>query len=167
MNHREICDCRDGKCRDYKLETWPDAEDTALLAEWIATEQVWRLAVFADCGQPDGPVSAGGRFLREVAVSALDVILDPNRGSLYEHLDDRIHEVADGCIPWHTNMVWDMFMDLDAYTVDLSDYGGDLSDLTRSIGATSLYVIAETLARCLLSGDAYHSSRLHDDFVGI
>ena len=142
---------------NYEREAWPSLDDALLLTEWIGGGQAHRLAVLADCVCPDSPDSPGGRYLLKVAESVLEQIRDKNREDRIP--DGLIHEIVENGVPTYTADIWATFADLGGYEVELD---GDLiepDDITQSLGARALYVIAETLAAGLFDSETYYSRR--------
>jgi hypothetical protein len=136
----------------------------------------WQLAKMAECADPDRAdgygfdsmtdeeraernktASAGAKFLRYCAWSALDVLDDAdsyagNPGDTLaeraEH-DGRLTEEADGCVPVYTHQRWQTFVDLCAYQEDTDELAGADSDMSDRAGI-ALYMIAERLIRALV-----------------
>ncbi|MDQ3222056.1 MAG: hypothetical protein M3Q75_01040 [Gemmatimonadota bacterium] len=108
----------------------------------------YSLANLADCtlGGPDGH---GAPFLIGVRDHVVEmhewaVANDVERPDLYERSD----EVADSAVPVYTYDLWQTFVDVSAFSEDISDYGVDVSDLDR-VARTAVYMVAERLASAL------------------
>ena len=113
------------------------------------------LQYMADCGSPDSATSPGAAWLTRVAASTVEHV---EYG--VEHVDlpklddddmrDAVHEIADGAVPIYTHELWSVFVDVAAYHEDISEYGAEGSDLTKS-AQVALYMIAERLIGAVLS----------------
>lgn len=107
------------------------------------THNAWSLAVAAECASPDTLESPGAAFLLSVQDAVNDYDECPD--------DDAIHEIADGAPDVYTHKRWQEFVDLAAYSEDLSEWGPiDPDDLERAVAGVALYQIAERLARALI-----------------
>ena len=146
----------------YQREAWPSLEEALLLTEWIGGAQAYRLAALADCSDPDTTDSAGGRYLLRVAENVLERIEEEHPQWAQDNYDpsDLAHQIADNSVPIYTADIWATFADLGGYEVDISDFGPiKPDDITQSVGALALYVIAETLAARLLDTETYRVPR--------
>lgn len=100
----------------------------------------YALARLADCGDPDGPSSAGAAFLLGVA----------------QHVAERDGEepaaIADAAVPVYDAQVWSAFVDLGAWREDVAELRVDAGDLT-ACARVALFVVAERLAGALLDDE--------------
>lgn len=122
----------------------------------------WQLAKHAETTDPDAhdgigfpnyessqaTPSAGAKFLRRVADTA-DEIADEIEAGTVDDLDDRIHEEADAAVPIYTHEMWTTFVDLAAYTEDVSEFASGDEEMDR-LAAVALYIIAERLLQALV-----------------
>ena len=108
----------------------------------------YRLANEADVTGPDSPTSLGAEFLLRVAEAVAENLDYNPEVTAAEWAEDGAHEVADGCVPVYTHERWQTFVDLAAYTEDVSEYGGFEDDMTSAAGV-ALYMVADRLARQL------------------
>lgn len=92
------------------------------------------LAVLAEC-QCNGPHAAS--FLSGIYGSFLHDLPQ------YDDVEDGIHELADGSVPVYNSDRWEVFVELQAWQEDISDYGNPES-LTQGAGI-ALYAIARRL----------------------
>ena len=116
------------------------------------TPTVWHLARLADCADPDSPASPGARFLVHVAEAVNEAVRwehSENGLTMAEAVayiaEDGRHEIADGAVPIPTRDLWAVFVDLGAYDVDFSEFGGmpaTMDDAARM----ALYDFADRLA---------------------
>lgn len=113
------------------------------------THNAYQLARLAECTDPDSLESDGSRWLLRVASDIPDLMESDDP-------EDTVHEYADGAVPHMTHERWKIFVDLGAYSEDLSEldfeYDADNSqaDLTGAAGV-ALYMIADRLLRALIS----------------
>jgi hypothetical protein len=135
---------------------------------------VWELARMAECSDPDKTDSPGANFLRAIESSVKDAL---SYG--YEQGDDvtsdewqseRSSELADYCVPVYTHNLWVTFVDLAAYSEDLSDWAYEHdTDSPERLPSLALYVIGERLSLALFEDETAGSnadSDLGDDNVG-
>jgi hypothetical protein len=137
---------------------------TVTESDGVATyneHNVFQLASFADCGSPDSVDSPGAAFLARVARDVADRVDvgdieqgDPEgawneavAAQLRDLTEDGAHEVSDAAVPIYTHERWQVFVDLQAYQEDVSEYG-DADDLTNAAGV-ALYSIAQRLVIAL------------------
>ena len=126
------------------------AEKIAEIAARVRALRPWELAQLADCASPDSEDSAGARMLASVAESVAESLeWDPEP---YASGDVDPHEIADGAPSVYTATRWAEFVDLGAYSEDVSELVSDArSDLTDAAGV-ALYMIAERLVFALADG---------------
>lgn len=105
---------------------------------------------------PESDTSDGGEYLHTCVSSAVEMINEVE-GEYWEDattfdgerfadvVADMISERADGLVPVYTSDIWKTFVDLQAWLVDISDYG-EIEDMEKG-AAMSLYVIAEAVLR--------------------
>ena len=116
---------------------------------------VWQLARLAGCSDPDTNESPGGQFLRLVESTTAEYA-DGSGGIDWE---DVANEIADGCVPVYTYRAWQTFVDLAAWEQDIGELispetiTANAGDLTQTVAMTALYVIGQTLATALLTGE--------------
>lgn len=102
----------------------------------------------ADCPDivsPDTMDSSGAVFLTDVR----DAIVDAWELGEFDEGDDHdtIAELSDGAPSVYTHELWEQFVDLAAYRVDISElWGGALEDAP----GLALYLVAERLGHHLL-----------------
>jgi hypothetical protein len=107
----------------------------------------WELARLASCADPDAIDSWGAEWLRGVASEVEEIRAAREEG---HDLADLIHERADARVPVYTWDRWATFVDLGAWSEDLSEIGdGTSCDMTADAGV-ALYLIAERLLFALL-----------------
>lgn len=125
---------------------------------------VWALARLATVADPDTPDSPGARWLRQVEASAQVLIDDEATGS------DDISEQADLVVPVYTHERWTVFVDLCAYSEDISELSGgrissDSNALTEAAG-WALYLVAERLIRALIEAGPVEPCEYPEDRTG-
>ena len=111
------------------------------------SKTVWELAEMTDAMNPNTATSAGAKWLVDVHDAWADV-----RGS-YDDTDLMTFQTADGIVPISNYECWEVFTDLGAWQIDLSDYSPSLEDLT-SVARLALYAIAEQLITTLENEEA-------------
>lgn len=109
---------------------------------------VYALANLADCNLA-GTATDGEQFLTGVR----DAVVEAQEWAIAHHeatdLYDLAHEVADSAVPVYTYHLWHTFVDVGAFSEDVTDCGmEDVSDLDN-VARTALYMIAERLAAAL------------------
>lgn len=130
----------------------------------IETEALnaYQLANLADCGTPDkaGQLfgkdhhdpSPGAKFLLSVQEAVENYPTDQGGPTAtWEEFDkyDAAHGIADDAVPIYTHDLWATFVDLAAYSEDVSELPGDGQDM-GDLAKVALYMIAERLALQLL-----------------
>lgn len=105
------------------------------------TLSVNELAGMADVVSPDSATSPGGEWLDLVARSMDDL-------AGYDDIEEGITEIADGCVPIYTHNRWQVYVDLGAYTEDVTEFG-PIEDMEQAAGI-ALYLIAERLLTALI-----------------
>jgi hypothetical protein len=123
------------------------------------TYTTWQLARLADVTDPDAhdgmgfsadqgttPVegSPGAKFLRSVAYDVANLLDEAD--------EDTPSEIADSAVPIYTHEMWSTFVDLAAYTEDISELGAEDAEMDKQ-AATALYMIAERLASALIEAE--------------
>lgn len=118
---------------------------------------VWELARMAECSDPDTDSSPGADFLRSIETSVKDALntIDADSGDMDEWSMERAHEIADYCVPVYTHNLWVTFVDLAAYSEDLSDLGMESvsTDEPEKLPQLALYMIGERLALALFEDE--------------
>ena len=107
---------------------------------------VWTLAGMAGVASPDSLTSPGAEWLELVAaylVGAAEELAE----AVYP--EDMIYEMADGLVPIYTHERWQVFVDLAAYTEDITDFG-PIDDMEQAAGV-ALFMIAERLLTALVA----------------
>ena len=119
---------------------------------------VWRLANDAGVSGPDSATSPGAEWLALVYLSALEIVddltdKDWSVSAMLEDGDtfDMITDTADHVVPIYTHNLWQVFVDLTAYTEDVDEY--EPEDMTQS-ASVALYLIARRLIETTLDGIA-------------
>ena len=107
----------------------------------------YALANRAGCGCPDSLESPGARWLQQVADAAQELY---ERGEDEDTRNDDVFKVADQCVPIYTHEVWSVFVDVQGYLEDVSDYSPDLSEGMEKAAQIALLMIAERLVTVLL-----------------
>lgn len=110
------------------------------------SKTVWELADMTSAMNPNTATSAGAKWLVDVHNAWANV-----RKS-YGYIDLMVFETADGIVPVSDYDCWEVFTDLGAWQIDLSDYSPSLEDLT-SVARLALYAIAEELIIALENGE--------------
>lgn len=105
----------------------------------------YQLARLADVTSPDSPTSPGAEWLLRVASDAEDLW---DYGKNETEIQDTISEYADQAVPIYTHERWQVFVDLAAYTEEVTDLG-PVEDMTAAAGV-ALYMIAERLLNALI-----------------
>jgi len=131
VQHSHLCGC--GACRQ-SLDT----------IEKKRSREVWQLARLAGVHEPDRS-SPGANFLRQVERAFEDLSRELGSSVLDE---DELLVLADDCVPVYTYERWQVFVDLCAWEVDISDYGYDADNMTTLAGI-ALYNVAESLLYAL------------------
>jgi hypothetical protein len=111
----------------------------------------------AACSDPDTDSSPGADFLRSIETSVKDALntIDADSGDMDEWSMERAHEIADYCIPAYTHALWSTFVDLAAYSEDVSERGMEsvpMDELTK-LPSVALFMIGERLALALFSDE--------------
>jgi hypothetical protein len=126
---------------------------------------VWELARMAECSDPDTDSSPGADFLRSIETSVKEALAYGYEQD-YDVTDEdwqssTATEVADRCVPGYTHNLWVTFVDLAAYSEDLSDraYEHD-TDSPERLPSLALYVIGERLALALFSDETSEEGNL-------
>jgi hypothetical protein len=118
---------------------------------------VWELARMAECSDPDTDSSPGADFLRAIESSVDDALntIDADSGNMDEWTMERAAEIADYCVPVYTHNLWVTFVDLAAYSEDVSDLGYMSIDveMPEKLPSLALYIIGERLALALFSDE--------------
>lgn len=108
---------------------------------YLSAYNAHQLAGLADCYSPDSPDSPGAQYLALVRDSIVEAYrYTVEHGNTFDR--DDLHEVVDGCVPVYTHNLWQTFLDLGAYNVDVDDYSPDLEHYP----AIAVYTVGETLA---------------------
>ena len=128
----------------------------------------YRLADLADVAAPDTLVSPGAAFLtgvRDHLAEALDWRADDPADAIKHVRDDGIHEIADSAVPVYTHARWLTFVDLAAWSEDISELAdGAVATVGLTEGAgVALYIIAERLTHALLDQIVEHLDDDTDD----
>jgi hypothetical protein len=123
----------------------------------VKDRTVAELAGMAECSDPDTDSSPGADFLRAIESSVADALntIDADSGVVTERMQERAAEIADYCVPVYTHNLWATFVDLCAYSEDLSDIGYEF-DISHGIGqipSWALYMIGERLALALFEDE--------------
>jgi hypothetical protein len=118
---------------------------------------VWELARIAECSDPDTDSSPGADFLRHVENSVKEALAYGHEQD-YDVTDEdwqssTASEVADQCVPVYTHNLWVTFVDLAAYSEDVSELGMESvpTDELEKLPSLALYMIGERLALALFS----------------
>lgn len=109
----------------------------------------YQLAHMADVQSPDSLESPGAEWLVQVASYA---------DELESGDQDDITQAADSVVPIYTHNRWQVFVDLCAYTEDITDLSAS-PDMTDQAGV-ALYMIAERLLTALV--DALVEAKAED-----
>lgn len=130
------------------------------------TYNVFQLARMAEVQSPDSATSPGAEWLASVERDARDLIenhKDSTTGIDVDDYHDEITEYADNAVPVYTHNRWEVFVDLCAYTEDVTEFG-EPEDMTAAAGV-ALYMIAERLIRAIVEAEAESSDddNDHDD----
>lgn len=129
-----------------------DAEE-ATEAPYKAPYNVYQLANMAECAGPDTNTSPGAIWLAMVAYDALELVEGWDRkAQTLEELEDDIPERVDQLVPIYTYEKWQVFVDLAAWTEDISDLG-EPEDMDQG-ASYALYIIAERLIRAIVEDQA-------------
>jgi hypothetical protein len=121
-------------------------EETETITETETEDRnPYQLAQLADVTSPDSPTSPGAVWLLRVASDAEDLW---DWGKETEDLTDTISEYADQAVPVYTHERWKVFVDLAAYTEEVTEFG-PVEDMTAAAGV-ALYMIAERLLNALI-----------------
>ncbi len=111
---------------------------------------VWRLANDAGVAGPDSVTSPGADWLRLVYGSALEIAeqIRDNGWTVSAMIEDGdgldlVTESADSVVPIYTHNLWEVFVDLAAYTEEIEDY--EIVDNLNHAASVALYLIAERL----------------------
>jgi hypothetical protein len=105
------------------------------------------LASIADCVLPDSDSSPGGRFLRCMRDSVVD--LWENDGLRDDNYQDEIAKLAGNTPEVYTYELWKGFVDLGAFREGVSDYISELPEDLSDIPRVALRAIAERLGFAL------------------
>lgn len=115
----------------------------ARLAEVSDPDEHDGIGFSADQGVTPRDGSPGARFLRSVAYDVAEFVNDESDD---QDQDERMHEIADGAVPVYTHELWQTFVDLAAYTEDVSDE-------LEKVAQLALYMIAARLAAALIEAE--------------
>lgn len=110
----------------------------------------FELAQLADVASPDSKESKGADFLLSVQDRVNDALSYGMAEQGYE-LSDVASEIGDESVPVYTHEKWQTFVDLCAYTEDVTEFG-PIQDLDNASNI-ALFLIAERLATVLLGED--------------
>jgi hypothetical protein len=126
---------------------------------------VWELARMAECSDPDTDSSPGADFLRAIESSVKEALNLEGYDEIVpvpmpeDWAMDQANEVADLCIPVYTHNLWVTFVDLAAYSEDVSDYTGTIAVGTpEQLPNLALYMIGERLALALFEDETADSN---------
>ena len=121
---------------------------------------VWRLASDAGVAGPDSLTSPGADWLRLVYGSALEIAeqIRDNDWTVSAMIEDGdalglVAESADSVVPIYTHNLWEIFVDLAAYTENVDEY--EPQDMTQRT-SIALYLIARRLLETTLDEIAEH-----------
>jgi hypothetical protein len=135
--------------KEHTMTTDTHSPDEHIAHTMGDTPTVWVLANYAEVSDPDSTTSPGAVWLRSVRDAFVEALKQADEGS---YLTDIITEVADNCVPIYTHEMWRIFVDLGAYSVDISEYysspdhfdGSDPAQMTK-MAQTALYAAARML----------------------
>lgn len=105
--------------------------------------------------------SPGARFLRSIAYDVSALIEDGLSTRDDDH-HDALHDLADSAVPIYTHEMWSTFVDLAAYTEDVSELSAEDTSMNRQ-AAIALYMIAERLAFALIEAEKAEDEGDEDD----
>lgn len=135
----------------YSEGFWEEVERSAraILPEpEPETLNAFELARLADVASPDASDSPGAQWLEHVQLVARELV-SANPGVDADDLADAISEGADSAVPIYTHERFQVFVDLAAYTEDVTDFG-PIEDMEQGAGI-ALYMVAERLIRALIA----------------
>jgi hypothetical protein len=123
---------------------------TTATVETIKAMEAFELARIADCASPDTSDSPGAKFLLGVRDAVVDELTHSHAADGYD-LADILTEIAENAPSVYTHERWQEFVDLCAYTEDVTEFGSELT--MTSLAAIALHQIAYRLAAalCVLS----------------
>jgi hypothetical protein len=114
----------------------------------------YQLADMADVTRSGG--GAGDRFLLHVRDAWADELINDEGLPLApDEAEDIWHQIADDAPSVYTGRKWEQFTDLNAWSEDVSDLAGDITDMDK-LASIALYMIADRLLHALYN-------ELHDD----
>lgn len=114
----------------------------------------YELADMADVSRTGG--GAGDRFLLDVRDAwANELINDEGLPLAPDEAEDVWNQIADDAPSVYTGRKWEQFTDLSAWSEDVSDLAGDITDMDK-LASIALYMIADRLLHALYN-------ELHDD----
>jgi hypothetical protein len=126
---------------------------TQRLAE-LMQATAYELADMADVSRTGG--GAGDRFLLAVRDAWADELVDGRGFPLApDEAEDIWNQIADDAPSVYTGRKWEQFTDLNAWSEDVSDLAGDITDMDK-LASIALYMIADRLLHALYN-------ELHDD----
>lgn len=128
------------------------------------TYNAYQLARMADVVSPDSDASPGAAFLLHVA-GLTDDLLSDNPGADIDTLSDSITEQADNAVPVYTHEKWQTFVDLCAYTEDVSEFG-PITDMENAADL-ALYMIAERLIHAVIKDRRANGDEDDDEDNGL
>jgi hypothetical protein len=99
------------------------------------------LSDMAGCFSPDSSTSSGAEFLTNIQDAVNDHDSNDN-----EFDSDIVSEIADSIVPTYTHELWTTFVDLGAYTENVSIDNSDGDSRAK----VALYIIAERLLNSLI-----------------
>lgn len=100
----------------------------------------WELARMAGCSDPDTSDSVGAKFLLMVE-DTLKEYDDPDY--------DTAWEIADNAPSVYTYEMWQQFIDLGAFEVDISEHLPEITSMDQA-ARVALFIIAERLCIALI-----------------